>query len=83
MRGFDHALDRDRAQVGNFQIVTQLELLDRGRIKSEAETRRVLHQSEKDLLAHGAERLCLRRPKTADPWSRLRCFITTSSPPIT
>ena len=61
MLRLDQALHRDRAQIGDFQIVARLERLDRLRIEPQPEPRRVIHQAEKDVFMPAAERARLGR----------------------
>ena len=82
MLGVDHALHRDGAQIGDFQIVARLERLDRCRIEAEAEARRAVHEAEKHALARGAERARLGGREQRIAWLAV-FFSTTSSPPIT
>ena len=60
-----------------------LERLDRRRLDRQREARRAVHQPEKGRLRHGAERLRLRRARTADRGPRAVLRIATSSPPTT
>ena len=56
MLRLDQALHRNRAQIGDLQIVARLERLDRRRIEPQPEPRRVIHQAKKDVFMPAAER---------------------------
>ena len=77
----DHALHRDRAKIGDRQIVARLQRFDRLRIEPEAEPRRTVAQSEEYAFVDAAERGRFggREQRIAQPAALLS---TTSSPPI-
>ena len=56
MLGGDQALHRDRAQIGDFQIVARFERLDRLRVEPKTETRRAVNEAEKYAHLFAAER---------------------------
>ena len=76
--GVDQALHRDRAQIGDLQIVARLERLDRLRIEPQPEPRRVIHQAEKHGLARAAERARLGRREQRIAASAMQ----PSAPPV-
>ena len=78
MRGFDQALDRDRAQVGDFQIVARLERLDAAASSPKPKRGASCIKTEKHLLAHGAERTAPRPREN----SGSMVSPTASSPPV-
>ena len=59
----DHAVHGDRPQIGDFQIIAGLQLLDTCRIEAETEARRIAKKAEKHHFAHCAERPRLHRGK--------------------
>ena len=51
----DQSLHRDRAQIGDFQIIARFERLNGLRVETETEARYIADQSKEHTVAHGAE----------------------------
>ena len=82
--GIDQALHRDRAQVGDFQIVARLERLDGLRIETEAEARRAVDAGRGTRSRARRRAHALRPARTAARIaSPIGFHARTSSPPIT